>query len=194
MQKRIATDGYEITFTTNHLGPFLLTHLIMDLLTKSNEARIIIVSSNVCRLGYKNFGNFQVESLNGLSYLKNYAISKYANVLFCKELAKRLNGENVTVNILHPGIVKTKMLYNVEWYYKLGFLIFGIFFKTPEEGAQTQIYLAVSDEVKGMSGKYFMDCQECDIRKWFKQEDESNGKILWMLSEQLVNLESSECL
>lgn len=156
----------------------------MDLLEKSVESRIVIVSSNVCLLENTNFGKINIDEMDKNSCLKNYAISKYANVLFAKELAIRLSGMDVTVNVLHPGIVKTKMLDKAELHYRIFFKLFQIFFKTVAEGAQTQIYLAVSEKVKGVSGKYFMACREFDIANGSKHQE--NGRILWRLSEKLL--------
>ncbi|RXM33641.1 Arginase, non-hepatic 2 [Acipenser ruthenus] len=145
-------DGFEMQFGVNHLGHFLLTHLLLDLLKQSAPARIINVSSLAHNFGRIKFDDLQSERSyeGGLAYCQ----SKLANVLFTRELAKRLAGTRVTVNSLHPGSVKSELARHSSLI-ALSWRIFSFFIKTPWEGAQTNIYCAVAEELENVSGKHF---------------------------------------
>lgn len=142
------TDGFETTFAVNHLAPFLLTNLLLDLITSRNSSRIVNVSSVAhtrALLDWDNLkGNKEFDSYGA------YALSKLANVLFSNKLARLLADKKTTVNSLHPGVISTKLLYT-------GFNIEGA---SLEEGAKTSVYLAGSEEVYGLTGKYFVNCKE----------------------------------
>ncbi len=146
MKERILTeDGFEKTFQINHLSHFLLTNLLLEFIKNSKQGRIINVSS----IAHQS-ADFDLENLNGEKYFSPYnayAVSKFANILFTKTLAEKLSNTNVTVNALHPGVISTKLL-------KAGFNISGASVK---KGAETSVYLAVSEEVKKISGEYFID-------------------------------------
>ncbi|XP_068955439.1 retinol dehydrogenase 14 isoform X2 [Petaurus breviceps papuanus] len=180
-------DGFEMQFGVNHLGHFLLTNLLLDRLKDSAPSRIVVVSSKL----YK-YGEIKFEDLNSeLNYNKSfcYSQSKLANILFTRELARRLEGTNVTVNVLHPGIVRTNLgrHINIPLLVKPLFnLVSWAFFKTPAEGAQTSVYLASSAEVEGVSGKYFGDCKEEDLLP--KAMDDSVARKLWDISEVMVGI------
>ncbi|XP_066905143.1 retinol dehydrogenase 14 [Halyomorpha halys] len=156
--KMVTEDGFEMTMMTNMFGPFLLTHLLIDLLKKSAPSRIVTVASELYRLAKVNLDN--PNPVNSLpAYL--YYSSKYANILFSLELAHRLQGTGVTANCLHPGLIDSGIWRNVPCPLNIPLKIIAkLFFKTPEEGAQTTIHLAISDEVNEANGKYFMDCKE----------------------------------
>ena len=187
MNKRILTkDDFEMTFATNHLGHFLLTNLLLDLIKAAAPSRIINVSSvghtysDINRdnlMGEKSFGSF-----------KAYAQSKLANVLFSRELSKKLAGSGVTVNSCHPGAVRTEIFRNMNQIlikYLVGPLV-GPFVKTPLEGAQTQIRLAVDPELEKITGKYFADCEEAIISKHAENDD--TAEWLYKKSIELVKL------
>jgi len=181
-------DGLELTMATNQFGPFLLTHLLIDLLKRSAPSRVVVVASSLYRLASVNINN--PNPLNSLpAYL--YYSSKYANILFTRELARRLEGTGVTANCLHPGLIDSGIWRNVpiplNWPLKL---IVKTFFKTPEQGAQTSIYLAVSDEVAGVNGKYFSDCKEATLSAGV--QDMALAKKYWELCEGLVQLKSTD--
>uniref|UniRef100_G1Q7G2 Retinol dehydrogenase 14 n=1 Tax=Myotis lucifugus TaxID=59463 RepID=G1Q7G2_MYOLU len=180
-------DGFEMQFGVNHLGHFLLTNLLLGLLKSSAPSRVVVVSSKLYKYGDINFEDLNSEQSYNKSFC--YSRSKLANILFTRELARRLEGTKVTVNVLHPGIVRTnlgrhmhipllvKPLFNlVSW----------AFFKTPVEGAQTSVYLASSPEVEGVSGKFFGDCKEQELLP--KAMDESVARKLWDISEVMVGL------
>ncbi|XP_035418426.1 retinol dehydrogenase 14 [Cygnus atratus] len=180
-------DGFEMQFGVNHLGHFLLTNLLLGLLKNSAPSRIVVVSSKLYKYGEINFEDLNSE----ISYNKSfcYSRSKLANILFARELARRLEGTGVTVNSLHPGIVRTNLgrHVNIPLLAKPLFnLVSWAFFKTPLEGAQTSIYLASSPEVEGVSGKYFGDCKEEELLP--KAMDDLVARKLWDISEVMVGL------
>ncbi|NWI69574.1 RDH14 dehydrogenase, partial [Todus mexicanus] len=180
-------DGFEMQFGVNHLGHFLLTNLLLGLLKNSAPSRIVVVSSKLYKYGEINFEDLNSE----ISYNKSfcYSRSKLANILFARELARRLEGTGVTVNSLHPGIVRTNLgrHVNIPLLAKPLFnLVSWAFFKTPLEGAQTSIYLASSPEVEGVSGKYFGDCKEEELLP--KATDDLVARKLWDISEVMVGL------
>ncbi|XP_013911736.1 PREDICTED: LOW QUALITY PROTEIN: retinol dehydrogenase 14-like [Thamnophis sirtalis] len=149
-------DGFEMQFGVNHLGHFLLTNLLLSLLKSSAPSRIVVVSSKLYKHGEINFDDLNSE----LSYNKSFAYSrsKLANILFTRELARRIQNTGVTVNVLHPGIVRTNLgrYVHIPLLAKPLFnLVSWAFFKSPSEGAQTIVYLSTSPEVEGVSGKYF---------------------------------------
>lgn len=180
-----SVDGIELTMATNHYGPFLLTHLLIDLLKKSAPSRIVIVASELYRLASVNLNNLNPINTKPAAYL--YYVSKYANIYFARELAKRMEGTNVTVNFLHPGMIDTGIWRSVPFplNYPMKLLTKG-FFKTPVQGAQTTIYCAVSEELNGVSGKYFMDCKEHSLSA--AASDMDKAKKLWEESAKIVKL------
>jgi NAD(P)-dependent dehydrogenase (short-subunit alcohol dehydrogenase family) len=172
----------------NHLGHFLLTNLLLDLLKKSAPSRVVVVSSMAHWFATRTGLNF--ENMNGeISYgpLDAYGQSKLANILFTRELARRLEGTGVTANSLHPGAVATELARHYpKWLVDVLKPVYRQFGKSPIEGAQTNIYLAVSEEVEGVTGLYFADCKE-GIPGEYAQDDEAAGK-LWEASSKLVGV------
>ncbi|CAO2605053.1 Retinol dehydrogenase 14 [Lemmus lemmus] len=180
-------DGFEMQFGVNHLGHFLLTNLLLGLLKSSAPSRIVVVSSKLYKYGDINFEDLNSEQSYNKSF--SYSRSKLANILFARELARRLEGTNVTVNVLHPGIVRTNLGRHIHiplLARPLFNLVSWAFFKTPLQGAQTSIYLASSPEVEGVSGKYFGDCKEEELLP--KALDESVARKLWDISEVMVGI------
>ncbi|XP_016308484.1 retinol dehydrogenase 12 isoform X1 [Sinocyclocheilus anshuiensis] len=159
LPSKITADGLEITFATNHIGPFLLTSLLLDLLKKSAPARIVNVSSMNHWRGEVNFDHFRGHNLNHVMDA-TYNHTKLHNVIWTNELARRLQGTGVTANSLHPGVVMTDVMRNYNFIIRFLFNLVGFFFfKTAEEGSFSPIYCAVSEEAEGISGKYFnSDC------------------------------------
>lgn len=178
------TDGFEMQFGTNHLGHFLLTNLLLDKIKKSAPARIINVSSLAHTFTDKiNFDDINSEKSYGR--IPAYAQSKLANVLFSRELSKRLKGTGVTVNTVHPGSVITELAKYIPGYSILWpLLIFTS--KTPKEGAQTSIFCAVDESLNNVTGKYFSDCAVKEESK--AAQDDEAAKRLWEVSAQLVGL------
>ncbi len=176
-------DGIEMQFATNHLGYFLLSHLLLDVLKDSIPSRIINVASNAHFKGKIDFEDLYGEKR--YSGLRAYAQSKLANVLFTYELSRKLVDSSVMVNCLHPGSVRTPLgLKCNSWLYKIGWTAAMPFLISPEKGAKTSIYLASSPDLEGITGKYFDNCEE--IRSSALSYDEAIAKKLWDKSEKLI--------
>jgi len=178
-------EGFEKTFALNHLAYFTLTEELLPLLKNAPKARIVCVSSNSHLQGKIDWDNLQGEKKYFI--MSQYENTKLMNVLFVKELAGRLQGTNITVNALHPGVVKTRIgnksqnsIVGFAW--KAVSSLAGI---SEERGAATSVYLASSDEVEGVSGKYFSNCKEHRVNKIAL--DESAAQRLWEISEKLVS-------
>ena len=180
-----APGGVEMTFHVNHLAHFLLTNLLLETLTASAPARIVNVTSRAHEYDNMDFDDLGFER----SYfgMKAYARSKLANLLFTYELARRLAGSGVTVNAVHPGGVATDIWRTnfpvlgpaIKW-------VMSLFALTPEEGADTLIYLASSPDVEGVTGKYFVEREA--IASSPLSYDEQVAARLWAVSEQLTAL------
>jgi NAD(P)-dependent dehydrogenase (short-subunit alcohol dehydrogenase family) len=182
-KRQETADGLELTFALNHMGYFLLTHLLLDLLKESAPARIVNVSSGAHHRGSITFDDLQREK--SYSAFPVYSQSKLANVLFTYELARRLEGSGVTVNALHPGFVNSNFGSSMSGIAASLFgLIARLFAISPEKGAETIIYLASSAEVAGVTGKYFVNKKA--TRSSGESYDEAVAKRLWEVSEQLI--------
>lgn len=180
-------EGFEMQLGVNHLGHFLLTHLLLDLLKASAPSRIVVVSSKLYKYGHINFDDLNSENNYNKAFC--YSQSKLANLLFTLELARRLEGTGVTVNALTPGIVRTRLGRHIQiplLAKPLFYLASLVFFKSPLEGAQTPLYLACSPEVEGVSGKCFANCKEEELLP--KATDEETAKKLWDISRRMVGL------
>jgi len=182
-RKRSETeDGHETQFGTNHLGTFLLTNLLLDLLKKSAPSRVVTVSSTAHRFGRLNFRDLNAEK-GRYSGIRAYGQSKLANVMFGYELARRLDGTGVTSNSLHPGGVNTN--FGSGAMPKI-FDVFKVFMISPEKGALTSVYLASSDEVDDVSGKYFEKCKA--VRSSRPSYDTEMAAKLWEVSEEITGI------
>jgi NAD(P)-dependent dehydrogenase (short-subunit alcohol dehydrogenase family) len=189
LQRKLSQDGVELSFALNHLAYFLLTNLLLDLLKstapEAGEARIVNVSS-AAHMGSKiHFDDLQFQ--HGYRGMRVYSQSKLTNVLFTYELARRLAGSGVTTNALHPGFVASRFATNNGLLVKIGMSLMRFIAISPEEGAQTSIYLASSPEVKGVTGKYFVKCQP--KRSDPASYNEDTSRRLWEVSAQMVGLE-----
>jgi NAD(P)-dependent dehydrogenase (short-subunit alcohol dehydrogenase family) len=176
-------DGIELTLTVNHLAPFLLTNLLLEVLKRSTPSRIITVSSEARRNAKIDFDDLQ--SQRRYRAFPVYGMTKLANILFTYELAERLRGTGVVANCVHPGGVNSNFGNNNRSLGLLLFRAFKPFMRTPEQGADTIIYLASSPEASGMSGKYLTDRKEVSPAQ---PRDEALQKRLWEVSEELTNL------
>ncbi len=188
--RQLTADGYEMTFAFNHLAYFLLTNLLLDLLIASAPSRIVNVSSRSHESGKMDFADLQGEKSYGMGGNRAYGQSKLANVMFTYELARRLAGTGVTVNALHPGVVATGFGENNSGAVGAAMRIFHRFSITPEEGADTVVYLASSPDVAGVSGKYWVKRQAVDSSP--ASHDEAAQKRLWELSAQMSGQEVRE--
>jgi NAD(P)-dependent dehydrogenase (short-subunit alcohol dehydrogenase family) len=184
--RRVTADGNEMTFAVNHLGPFLLTSLLLDRVRASAPARVVTVASSAHRSARKGIPFDDLQSTRHYAGMKVYGESKLANILFTTELSRRLEGSGVTANCVHPGTVRTGYGADGD---SSGFLAFGLkiskpFFLSPEKGARTSVYLASSPDVAEVSGRYFVKCKP---RKPSKAAlDPEAAARLWEVSEQLV--------
>lgn len=185
-------EGIELQLGVNHMGHFLLTLLLVDLLKKSAPSRIINVSS------IAHFrGRISKEDLNSEKNYDDggaYAQSKLANILFSNELARRLEGTGVTVNSVHPGIVETEITRHMSFFNSSfsGLIlkpILRLFLKNPAQGAQTTLYAALSPELEKVTGKYFANCEESKTSQ--EAQDESLARWLWAVSLKWTKLEQS---
>lgn len=184
-KRELTGDDLEKTFALNHLAYFLLTHLLLDLLTKSAPARIINVSSAAHFGGKINFDDLNAEK--SYSGWGAYSNSKLMNVLFTYELARRLQGSGVTVNCLHPGFVATQFGKNNGGLIGLGLsLVQRVGAMSPQQGAETTLYLATSPEVEGITGKYFD--QKKAVESSTISQDEETARRLWKISLELTGL------
>ena len=184
MRKRATTvDGLETTFAVNHLGYFLLTNLLLDLLKRSAPSRIVNVASGAHASGHINFDNLQGEQQ--YSGVRAYCHSKLANILFTRELARRLKGTGVTVNSLHPGAVATGIFRALP---KPLEALIKLVTMSPEKGAQTSVYLASSPAVETITGKYFVRCAEASPSA--EAQDDEVAQRLWAESARLTGLKA----
>lgn len=193
LKKPVLTeDGIEVIFATNHLGPFLLTNLLLDVLKKSAPSRIL----NVASKGLIMYPRLTIEfdNLNGekkFSYQHAYYHSKLAQIMFTYELARRVEGTEVTVNCIRVTNVKIDLerVSNVPWYKRYVYRIKRFFGIPPEEMAKTYVHLATAPELEGVTGKYF-DEHGKEVKSSKRSYDEAVWKKLWDVSEELTKLKA----
>ena len=184
LRKRTTTvDHLEATLAINHLGYFLLTNLLLDMLKQGAPSRVVNVSSDAHAHGHINFDDLQGEK--SYSGVKAYCHSKLANILFTRELARRLAGTGVTANCLHPGAVATGIFRALP---KPIEAIIKLVTMSPEKGAQTSIYLASAPAVEQVTGRYFVKCAEA--RPSSEAQDDQVASRLWAESARLTDLKS----
>jgi NAD(P)-dependent dehydrogenase (short-subunit alcohol dehydrogenase family) len=182
-QRTVTEDGLEGTFALNHLGYFLLTDLLLDVLKASAPARIVSVASEAQRMGHLDFDDLQAERSYGA--LRAYGQSKLANIVFTYELARRLEGTGVTANVLHPGAVASNFGETARGPLRLLVKMLRPFMLSSERGADTAIWLASSPEVEGVSGKYFTKRKA--ISSSMESYDPEVARLLWEASERLTS-------
>ena len=181
---RESVDGIEMTWALNHLAYFQLTNLLLDRLKESRPARIVSVAS-AAHYGVKGINWDNPEFRGNYSAYKAYGQSKLANILFTRELARRLRGTGVTANSLHPGFVATSFghasrLYNAVMVFARPFQ------RSVEKGAKTSIYLCTSPEVETVSGEYFVDSRIAECSQYAR--DDEAARRLWEISEKMVGV------
>jgi NAD(P)-dependent dehydrogenase (short-subunit alcohol dehydrogenase family) len=186
LRREETVDGFETTFAVNHLSYFLLTNLLLERIRTSAPARIVNVASDahVYSGGALDFDDLQ--STKGYASMKVYGKSKLANILFTRELARRLAGSGVTANCLHPGLVGSNLAKNNGIIGNLATLLVRPFARSTAKGAETAVHLCASPDVEGVSGKYFFDKKE----KWPKSyaQNDDDARRLWEVSEQMTGL------
>jgi NAD(P)-dependent dehydrogenase (short-subunit alcohol dehydrogenase family) len=187
----LTEDGVEQTFAVNHLGYFLLTTLLLDLIEKSAPARIVNVASNGHRRGDIDFDNLHYEK-GGYFFMRAYTRSKLGNVLFTAELARRLAGKGVTVNCMHPGAVSTSIWSRAPWWSQPLIAVARLIMISPAEGGSRVVYLATSDDVKDVSGEYFERNRRIEAAPLGR--DRALAERLWEVSARLVGVAAPEAV
>jgi NAD(P)-dependent dehydrogenase (short-subunit alcohol dehydrogenase family) len=183
-ERRVTPDGYEHVFAVNHLAPFLLTNLLLPKLTASAPARVITVTSDAHSAAKLDLDDPNSE--RGWDSWRSYANSKLANILFTRELARRLDGTGVTANCAHPGVVRTGFGREGKPLLRLGVTLARPFFASPERGADTIVYLASSPDVAGQTGGYYVKRQRQEPSA--AARDDAAARRLWEISEKLTGL------
>lgn len=185
MQERTTTaDGFETTFGVNHLAYFLLTVLLMERLQIAPSARVVNTASDAYKFsgGRLNFDDLQGEQK--YSTFAAYGASKLANILFTRELARRVADSNVTVNAFHPGMVGSDFAKNNGWVAQVAMTLLRPIARSPQKGAETGIYLCTSPDVEGRTGGYYFNCALHDTRA--AACDDEDALRLWEVSENLT--------
>ena len=182
-RRTVTADGFETTFAVNHLAPFLLTNLLLPNLRAAPSARIVTVASSAHKRGRLDFDNLQRE--RGYLVYEAYAQSKLANIVFTRELARRIVGSGVTATCCHPGVVATH-LWEVHPLLRLAAPLLGRFMLSATQGADTPLWLATAPDMEGQTGGYY-------ARRTFLEpapaaRDAAAAARLWDLSARLVGL------
>ena len=187
-ERRETADGFETTFGVNHLGPFLLTMLLLDRVRESAPARIVNVSSTAHQSARNGLDFDDLQSTKGYAGMAVYGRSKLANIYFTTELARRLSGTGVTVNSLHPGTIRSGFGGDGDagGFFGWGIKVARPFMAGPAKGAETSVYLASAPEVEGVTGQFFAKCRPKTPSK--AARDDAAAARLWELSEQMVGL------
>jgi NAD(P)-dependent dehydrogenase (short-subunit alcohol dehydrogenase family) len=183
--RSVTVDGFETTFAVNHLAPFLLTNLLLDLLKQSAPSRVVTVTSTAFRRARIDFDDLQGE--RSFSGFRAYSQSKLANVLFTTELARRLEGTAVTANCVHPGVVRGTRLGHGERFplpIRVLWALIRPVMKSPEQGARTSVYAATSPDLDGVSGRLFINSRPA--RTSPACDDRASAARLWTISARLV--------
>jgi NAD(P)-dependent dehydrogenase (short-subunit alcohol dehydrogenase family) len=180
--RRMTSEGLELTFALNHMAYFVLTEALRDKLVVSAPARIVSTSSTAHQGASLDFSDLQ--SARGYGGLKVYGRSKLANILFTRELARRLAGTGVTANCFHPGVVATRFGSSSGGFASFVIPFLRPFFISPEKGADTLVYLASSPEVANTTGEYFV--KRRIVTPSSAARDDKAAKRLWEASEALA--------
>lgn len=185
-------EGIGMIFGINHLGHFLLTLLLLERLKEGGPSRVVNVSSDAHRVGTIDFDCINAHKKlrkgdSAMALFMSYSDSKLCNVLFTRELAKRLEGTNVTCYSLHPGAIKTEIgRHSNLWWKLILYPITTLFFLDVESGAQTSLHCALQEGIEPLSGRYFSKCAVQEV--YAKAKDDATAKKLWELSERLCGL------
>lgn len=191
-ERKITEDGFESTFATNHMGYFLTTKWLMDIIKESKSARIVNVASEAHRAGDISFFN-DINCEKGYNSMRVYGQSKLYNIIFTYELDKRLKADgvtNVTANCLHPGVIASNFGSSGGTLMKFAVKLARPFLQTNDQGAETQIYLSTSPDVEGISGKYFD--KKRPVKSSRISYDEKLWEKLWEISENSIKINNIE--
>jgi NAD(P)-dependent dehydrogenase (short-subunit alcohol dehydrogenase family) len=183
-QRGVTADGLERTFALNHMSYFVLSNRLKDRLAAATPARIVNTASGAHHGEVLDFADLQSE--RNYRGLRVYGRSKLANILFTRELARRLSGTGVTVNALHPGFVATRIGENNNLIFRVGLAVAKRFALSPEKGAETIVYLASSPEVSTVSGGYFYQSRPATPSE--AARDDATAKRLWEESARIAKL------
>jgi NAD(P)-dependent dehydrogenase (short-subunit alcohol dehydrogenase family) len=185
-ERRTTVDGHETQLQTNHLGHFLLTNLLRDQLVASAPARVVIVSSDAHRYARKGVDFDDLESTHRYRAFKTYGRTKLMNLLFMRELARRLDGTGVTANAVHPGYVATRFSRDGDTGFmgNVGMVLGRPFAKSPEVGARTSVFVASAPQLDGVTGQYFAKSRLAKPASM--ATDDVAAARLWAVSEQLT--------
>jgi NAD(P)-dependent dehydrogenase (short-subunit alcohol dehydrogenase family) len=183
-ERRVTADGLEHVLALNHLAPFLLTSLLLPKLTQSAPARVVTVTSDAHSAARLDLSDLNLE--RDWDGWRSYANSKLANILFTRELARRLEGTGVTANCAHPGVVRTGFGRQARPILRLGITIARPFLLSPERGADTIVYLASSPDVADQSGGYYVKRQRREPSA--AARDEATARKLWEISQEMTGL------
>ena len=183
LKRELTVDGIERTFAVNHLAYFLLTMLLLERIRNTPSERIVNVASEGHRFSRRHFDDLGFEKR--FQWMRVYGQSKLANILFTRELARRLENSGVTVNSLHPGGVSTGLgANNATRLHGFMMALAKPFMKTPEQGARTSLYLATSPDVADVTGEYFVNCKRRPGSR--ESADAEIARRLWEVSEQMT--------
>ncbi len=178
-------DGFEETLAVNHFAPFLLTGLLLPLLQNAPGARIVNVASDAHAF-VKSMNFDDMQATKSYKTFREYGRSKLANILFTRRLARMLKGQDITVNSLHPGAVATSLgSQNGGVLSKILPLLLKPFFRSPQQGAQTSIYLCSSNDVAAISGEYFANSKLSKAKPWAR--DDAAADRLWAYTERCLD-------
>ena len=186
LERKETIDGFEEVFAVNHLAYHTLTILLLDLMKDSGPSRIVNVSS-AAHAFVKNIDLDDLQSKNSFKAMNVYGKSKLANILFTRELSKKLTDKNITVNCLHPGFVATNFgTQNNSFLGRLAMKLASPFARNSLQGASSSIYLCSSEEVANLSGEYFYDCKIGKLTAAALNEETATK--LWQLTEDLTEI------
>lgn len=185
IKRQLTKDGFEMDLGVNHLGHFLLTNLLLEPLKAAEQGRIVVVASGAYKIGALHYEDPTLA--RRFNPAKAYARSKLANILFTKELAARLQGTRVTVNCVHPGAVGTNIGINRETGFGKSILkLLSYFFLTPEQGADTAIYLATESDLQAVTGQYYYRRKNQELTP--RAQNNQEAQRLWQWSQEQVGL------
>lgn len=183
-ERQVTEDGLELTFATNHMSYFLLTHGLRDALLAAGAARVINTSSAAHYRATIDFDDLQMK--NNYSTIRAYGCSKLCNILYTRGLVRRLEGTGITANSLHPGFVNTRIGDGTKGFGAAIFRFMKNFAITPEKGAETIVYLASSDQVAKTTGLYFDKCKPVEPSKL--AQDDAAAERLWQETAKLAGV------
>ena len=185
-ERQVTEDGLELTFATNHMSYFLLTHGLRDALLAAGAARVINTSSAAHYRAKLDFDDLQMK--NNYSTMRAYGCSKLCNILFTRALVRRLEGTGIIANSLHPGFVNTRIGDGTPGFGAAIFRFMKKFAITPEKGAETIVYLASSDNVPKTTGLYFDKCKPVEPSKL--AQDDAAAERLWQETAKLAGIKA----